>query len=115
MRVYISNYSSMRGRPTVQISKTSPSWAVIKKSIPELFPSWDLIQLIKTTKVGSRERREAELEYVKRYTRQLIINRDSSLMHIGACMVKVQRVDRLGSTLLQFSCFIRRKRGIKYV
>ena len=77
MRVYISNYSSMRGRPTVQISKTSPSWAVIKKSIPELFPSWDLIQLIKTTKVGSRERREAELEYVKRYTRQLIINRDT--------------------------------------
>lgn len=77
MRVYVSNYSSRRGRPAVQISKTSPSWAVIKKSIPELFPSWDLIQLIKTTKVGSRERREAELEYVKRYTRQLIINRDS--------------------------------------
>lgn len=77
MRVYVSNYSSRRGRPAVQISKTSPSWTVIKKSIPELFPSWDLIQLIKTTKVGSRERREAELEYVKRYTRQLIINRDS--------------------------------------
>lgn len=26
-------------------------------------------------------------------------------MHIGACMVKVQRVARLGSTLLQFLWF----------
>lgn len=80
--VYISNYSGYRGEYGVQISSTKPDWAYVRKQIPELYPSWNLIKSIKDTRELDKHdpvRVRAEENYIREYTAQLERNKDAIL------------------------------------